>query len=320
MKKNSRTLKASIVMGILIASLFTAFLPTASAAAILHAQGNLKMEFDANAAKQTVTPLGAPIYIPINVSYLVSGIFAPAVVGIIGGRMPAMIELSVDQAPEWCTALVSPGIVSTEVSTSYKSAQAIVTLSVDENAPAFTQSKVRIKMHARTLRGLGCEISEVTFYDEIPFTPGYSPVISFTTPNGNFKEIGPGNTANFDIHVENLGNAPTEVTFKILNQPKGWSPNIISMTTLGAKVLGEETTKEIPFVVQPPYNFGYHNERQSFQVSLTPAYYRDPTLTGKEYVITFVVQSRGFSTPGFEMVFALTALVGLAFVTKKRQK
>jgi len=225
-------------------------------------------------------------------------------------------------------------------------------------------------MHARTLRGLGCEISEVTFYDEIPFTPGYSPVISFTTPNGNFKEIGPGNTANFDIHVENLGNAPTEVTFydeipftpgyspvisfttpngnfkeigpgntanfdihlenlgnaptevtfKILNQPKGWSPNIISMTTLGSKVLGEETTKEIPFVVQPPYNFGYHNERQSFQVSLTPAYYRDPTLTGKEYVITFVVQSRGFSTPGFEMVFALTALVGLAFITKKRQK
>ncbi|HEC81495.1 MAG TPA: hypothetical protein ENI42_03605 [Thermoplasmatales archaeon] len=320
MKKNLRALKASFVMGILIAGLFTAFLPTASAVALLPAQGNLKMEFDTDAAKQTVTPLGAPIYIPIKVSYLVSGIVAPAVVGIIGGRMPAMIELSVDQAPEWCTAIVSPGIVSTEVSTSYRSANATVTISVNENAPAFTQSKIRIKMHARALKGLGCEISEVTFYDEIPFTPGYSPVISFTTPNGNFKEIGPGSTANFNIHLENLGNAPTEVTFKVLNQPRGWSPNIISMTTLGSKVLGEETTKDIPFVVQPPYNFGYHNERQSFQVSLTPAYYRDPTLTGKEYIITFVVHSRGFSTPGFEMVFALTALIGVAFLAKRMEK
>ncbi|HID24905.1 MAG TPA: hypothetical protein EYP23_00340, partial [Thermoplasmata archaeon] len=286
MRKNLRILKASIVLGLLLTSLLSAFTPTASAAGILKGQGNLKMEFSAEDAAQLVIPLREPISVSINVSYLVSGVFAPLIAQIIGGRMPVMIELSVDETPDWCTAVISPGIVSTEVSTTYKSAKAVVRISANENAPAFTQSKVRIKMYARALRGLGCEVSEVTFYDEIPFTPGYSPVISFTTPQGNFKEVGPGTTAKFEIKLENLGNAPTEVAFKVLNQPKGWSPNIISMTTLGSKVLGEETTKTIPFVVQPPYSFGYHNERQAFQVSLIPAYYRDPSLTGKEYTIT----------------------------------
>jgi len=315
--KMLKHLKIYSIVFVVFFSLIASLFPSASAVKV--GQGQLKMEFDSAAAQQIVEPLGSPIYIPIKVSYLVSGVFAPFVAKLFSSRgIPVMIELSIEDAPKWCTAVITPGVISTDVSTSYRSTNATLVISVNENAPAFMQSKVRIKMHARPLQGFLFEVGEVEFSDEVPFTPGYSPVISFTTPQGNFKEISPGSTAKFNINIENLGNAKTEVTFKILSHPKGWSPNIISAVVLGAKNLGEETTMTVPFVVQPPYNFGYHNERQSFQVSLTPAYYRDPTLVGREYVLTFVVQNRGFSLPGFEITFVFLAIIIAMYISRRK--
>ena len=135
-------------------------------------------------------------------------------------------------------------------------------------------------------------------------------------------EIGPMDTAEFQIDITNLGNANTEVLCQVLDAPDGWSANIITNVVLGSKILGStgDTIQTIYFKIKPPYGFGYHNDRQQISVKLTPSYLWDPTLEGKEYQIDFVVQSRGFSTPGFELPLMAVALISIALIYKIRKK
>jgi len=322
MTKSFRTVKASIVMGILLISVFVAFMPSSSAG-IIKSSSNLKLEYDASALEENVQPLGGPRPVTINVGYLVSGIFAKQAVDFLAGRVPPMIELSVEETPSYATAWVEPNVVSPDMGTSWSTASATLWVSFKENVPARAEVTIKVKMHARSIPGILFEVTEATSYGDVSFTPGYLPIISVTTVTGNFKEISPGQTATFDIELENLGNAKTVVDFRILDIPKDWSPNIQSRVTLGAGVLGEDPKTTVQLVIQPPYGFGYHNDRETIRVEITPSYYGDPgapDVTGLPQIETFTVQSRGFSTPGFEAVFALFALIGVAFIVKKRKK
>ncbi|MEA2055825.1 MAG: PGF-CTERM sorting domain-containing protein [Candidatus Thermoplasmatota archaeon] len=318
MTKRLRPVKATIVMGILLFSIFVACMPS-STAGILPCNPYLKLEYDASKIEGDIMPLGGASSIPINVGYELASIFADQAVKWLGGKVVPSIELSVEGAPDYCTAWVEPNVVYPELSKNWKFAQANVWVSFKESAPARSEVKLRIRMHSNEITDIFFKIPEVTNYAEISFTPGYLPIIS-VTPQGNFKEISPGEVATFDINLENLGNAKTEVTFRVLNFPEGWSPNIISSTTLGTGVLGENAKSTIQLIVQPPYNFGYHNDRETIQIEIVPSYYGDPAMVGRTYTEMFTIQSRGFSTPGFEAIFAVFALAGIALIVKKRRQ
>lgn len=321
MTKNLRTIKASIVMGILFLSIFAILMPSTSAG-IIKSNGNLKLEYDAAALEEQVTPLGGPRPVTISIGYLVSGIFATQTVSILYGRVLPMIELSVEETPPYATAWVQPNVISPDMSTSWSTATATLWVSFKENVPARAEVTIRVKMHARAIPGVLFEVQEVISYADVSFTPGYLPIIS-VSPKGNFQEISPGEIATFDIEIENLGNAKTVVDFKILDIPEEWSPNIQSRVTLGAGVLGEDPKSTVQLVIQPPYGFGYHNDRETIRVEITPSYYGDPgdpEVTGMPQIETFTVQSRGFSTPGFEAAFVVFALMAVVIIFKKRHK
>jgi len=182
----------------------------------------------------------------------------------------------------------------------------------------------RVKAHANKVNGLLVEIPEIDSAVDVRVTPNYAALISIEEPKGNYKEIGPLDTADFDIKVTNLGNAPTEVTFEVINLPKGWSASIMEALTLGSAVAGGEdgSVKTATLRIKPPYSFGYHNDRQTIQVRVTPTYYRDASLIGKVYTLDFTVQSRGFSTPGFEgaLVFiAMMIFLGFVYYNKRKK-
>jgi len=298
MTKNLRTVKASIVMGILFLSIFAVLMPSTSAG-IIKSNGNLKLEYDASALEEQVTPLGGPRPVTISIGYLVSGIFATQTVSILTGRVLPMIELSVEETPSYATAWVEPNVISPDMSTSWSTATATLWVSFKENVPARAEVTIKVKMHASAIPGILFEVQEATSYADVSFTPGYLPIIS-VSPKGNFQEISPGEIATFDIEIENLGNAKTVVDFKILDIPEEWSPNI-----------------------QSPYGFGYHNDRETIRIEITPSYYGDPgdpDVTGMPQIETFTVQSRGFSTPGFEAAFVVFALMAVVIIFKKRHK
>jgi len=315
MAKHLRTVKATILVGILLISLSLAFVPSSSAG-LLKNTATLKLALtDSQAASEMVVPLGGAMNVDVQIGYLVSGLFATQAINLYQQRqIPASIHLSVEETPSFCTATIQPNVVTPEIKKGYSYDNATLRISFKEEAPAMGEVKIKIRMHADMIPGLLFQINEATFIGEIAFMPAYLPIIS-VTPQGNFLEISPGEVARFDIEIENLGNAKTVVDFTILNFPKDWSPNIISSTTIT-----EDGKTTIQLLVQPPYGFGYHNERETVQIKIVPSYFADATLIGREYVETFTIQSRGFSTPGFEVAFTFIALIGVGLLLKKRNK
>jgi len=278
MAKHLRTVKATILVGILLISLSLAFVPSSSAG-LLKNTATLKLALtDSQAASEMVVPLGGAMNVDVQIGYLVSGLFATQAINLYQQRqIPASIHLSVEETPSFCTATIQPNVVTPEIKKGYSYDNATLRISFKEEAPAMGEVKIKIRMHADMIPGLL--------------------------------------VARFDIEIENLGNAKTVVDFTILNFPKDWSPNIISSTTIT-----EDGKTTIQLLVQPPYGFGYHNERETVQIKIVPSYFADATLIGREYVETFTIQSRGFSTPGFEVAFTFIALIGVGLLLKKRNK
>lgn len=320
MKKNFKTVKTSIVFGLLLVSLFAVFTSNASAIKINAA---LKVEFDAKDIQQEVIPASQSVAIGLNIFYQYYGVGASYVSesSLLAGT-PAFVDLKIVSSPEWCTAVITPPIVVLTGGASFSDpASSAIILSVNENAPAFFQGTVRVAAHSTEISGGLWTIKEQTLEVDVPFQVGYSPAISFETPQGTYMQIAPLDTAEFAILVENLGNAQTEVLCRVLDVPKGWSANLITSVVLDSNALGgTNTEKTIYFKVKPPYGFGYHSERETISIELTPYYYRNPSLVGKTYQIDFVIESRGFSVPGFEIPLMAIALIGIALICKVKKK
>jgi len=329
MTKNLRAFKATIVLMILLLSSVFVVMPTGSAR-ILKLTPYLAIEYDVNQTNQVITPLQKKLNIELKVLYEVSGaaVTLPGVPEFLAEQQKAAINLEVDTSslPSYCSASIANPTVQAEISTQLKQAapNPVLTVSVNENAPGFMDFTVRVKAHANKVNGLLVEIPEIDSAVDVRVTPNYAALISIEEPKGNYKEIGPLDTADFDIKVTNLGNAPTEVTFEVINLPKGWSASIMEALTLGSAVAGGEdgSVKTATLRIKPPYSFGYHNDRQTIQVRVTPTYYRDASLIGKVYTLDFTVQSRGFSTPGFEgaLVFiAMMIFLGFVYYNKRKK-
>ncbi|MCK5636145.1 MAG: hypothetical protein KAH91_01895 [Thermoplasmatales archaeon] len=323
MTKNLRTFKASIVMGILLVSIFTIFMPSGSAA-LIKSQAHLQIE-PVNPAdlSQRVRPL-EPISIELRIRYSISGIFANRTITRFRNRnMPVQINLFVEKTPDFVSASFDRNSVAPIVGPGWISQDANLLVSFQENIPARGPVVIRVKMEAERVIGIIYEIEQKTQYAEIQVVPEYIPIID-ATPRKTYTEVSPGEAAEFEIDLENLGNAKTEFVFKIIDVPAGWIASIPANTFVGSAATGESPKKVITLLITPPYGFGYHNELQNIKISIQGQYFAgsgpDDWLQSDEYEHVFTVRSRGFSTPGFEAVFVLVALIGIAFVIKKRRK
>ncbi|RLF26440.1 MAG: hypothetical protein DRN01_04710 [Thermoplasmata archaeon] len=251
---------------------------------------------------------------------MINGLFADIVADTYTSHETHLyVNLYVEETPEWCTATISPPLIYMPITSTWHTESATVYLTLKENAPAFEQAKIKIRIRSDSV-GKHVIIPEGNTSLEIPFTTGYIPIISLNMPDGNYKIVNPQETATFTIDVENLGNEKTEITSKVLNTPEGWTVSILPTTVLDSKVRGGNPRKSIHLDVKPPYGFGYHEERQVIQVSITPSYYNDPTLRGEEHILSFIVLNRGFSTPGFETLFTMLAFIGIALVGRGRRQ
>jgi len=315
MTKNLRTVKASLILGILLFSLIAAFIPSTSAGLLKNNATIILEPEDPQALNDLVVPLEGPMSVGIKIGYLVSGVFASAAIQRFESmQVPAIISLEVDETPSWATATIEPNVVTPKIKLGYSYANATLKVSFKEDAPARGEVVITVRMRSDKISIPLFQINAKEQIGTITFTPDFLPIIS-VKPLNNFQEISPGEIATFDIEIENMGNAKTSVDFEILTFPEDWSPNIISSITIA-----ENSKKTVQLVIQPPYGFGYHNVRETIQIRVTPSYFADPSLTGRIYIETFTIQSRGFSTPGFEAILVFIALIGIAIIMKKQRK
>ncbi len=306
-----------ILFCILLISIVLAIIPTSGARPtdIYLCYSVIKFDFDSEAANDPFLPIDMVKEINATLEFYAEGYFAEEIVPTYDERLPAYIQLKVINKPEWCTVSLSPDFLKIVATTTGEHRNFTIIVKVDQNAHADAIGTIGIE--ARVSK-LGAIIGG-TFYTNISFRPGYLPLLKLTLPKNPISQIGPLETAIFDIDIENLGNAKTLLTSHIMNVPDDWTVTLQSSTVIGTSTIGDDPKKTIRLTVQPSNAFGYHNEREMIQISVTPSMFDDPMLKGDEYFLSFIVQSRGFSTPGFKAIITLVAIMFITIIIKNQR-
>lgn len=308
--------KACIVTGFVLVSALVAVLPTTSAGIIYNFQSVLTVTWG-NETQEPIVPRGELRTLTLVITHTVSrGTFGEGLLVTLTGALIS-IDVSIVDKPSWCTAIISKGTLSVTVQPdAVSTVQTTVTIQVANDAPANALGYVKVKATAEKTGVIAGYEDDFT----LNFIPAYKALISPTLQGSNSKVIGPLDTAVFPIDIENLGNARTVVFLNVVKIPTDWVAVIDSQVVLEE---GAGSTATAYLIVKPPRSFGYHNDEQTLQISLQPVKADNYSQKGEITYQTFLVQSRGFSIPGFETIvflaaFALTCL--LVASTRKRKQ
>jgi hypothetical protein len=315
MTKRFKTVKASIVTGVVLISVLFAVLPTASAGLIFNLQSVLTVSWSANQTEAPVVPRGALRSLDLSISHTVTrGVFGEGMIRVYANKV-IVINVEIVEVPTWVTATIAQGTLSTTVQPGETTfVKTSISLQVADNAPAFAQGYIKLKATAKKA-GL---IEGFTQDFTLTFLPDYKPLIQTTLPETNTKQIGPLDTAVFPIKITNLGNARTVVLLTVENVPKDWNAIVTDQIILEE---GNGSSNTAYLVIKPPKNFGYHNDERTITVTMQPVKYDDYSKKGETTTATFLVESRGFSTPGFESIAFIGALaVAFTIITFFRKR
>jgi hypothetical protein len=316
MTKKLKALKASIVTGVVLVSALIAVLPTTSAGPIFNLQSVLNVTWG-NETQQPLVPRGELRTLTLIITHTVAktALGTGALATLTGVLIP--INVKIIDTPSWCTATIEQGTLSVTVQPdTISTVETKLSIQVANDAPAYSLGYIKIKATAeKTSLIEGCE-NDVT----LNFIPAYKALISLSLPETNAKEIGPMDTAVLPINIANLGNARTIVLLDVTNVPEDWTAIITSQLLLEE---GSGSTGTAYLIVKPPKSFGYHNDEKTIKISMQPVDADDYSKKGEITYETFLVQSRGFSTPGFETIAffgALAMTLLIAAYTRKRKE
>jgi hypothetical protein len=332
MTKHLRTIKVSIIMGILLLSMIVSIVPSASAALITF-ESVLEVDYEEEVVNDAIfQPDGASVAVPITIKY--KAIVPPATVEIKTLRMlmygliipDVRVSLSIVDKPDWCTvALTNPNPYVSPFSNpvgDFSYGETSVVVATYKDAPSRPFNLVIKAETPSILRNrVGPNQAEINIY----FTPGYVPLINVYTTEPN-RIVTPQETVTFPIEITNLGNKETLVTARVVEYPEGWSPLLSQSQIIIPSVAesGSGTNKmEMSFSITPPYGLGWHNDLETITIEFTPQF--SPPMAGGNKTIgtpvpfSMTVRSRGISTPGFEVIPLIIALGIVTIILKKRK-
>ena len=271
---------------------------------------DLVLNIDEKAASAPFLPRDMIMRIPISLSLKFYGRYANEMAEYYD--IEALVHLQINSTPSWATASINPTLLLVPLSSEPVYTNISLNVKVDKDAIPFRQGLVGLKI---TVDKVGA-INQRTFEIPVAFTPGFLPMIRITIKD-NVKKINPMEMATFEIELENLGNGKTNIVSEVVDIPKGWKVKIPSSLILGTNVLSEDNKDKVTLVVKPDESFGYHDERKVINISLTPVYYDNMSLIGEKHILSFIVVSKGFSTPGFEATFTFILVLLVALIIGK---
>lgn len=316
MAKKIKSIKATLIVSILLCSTFIAVVPSVSAGplglGLLNLNSYVRVDWSANKTQNPIVPRGEMRQIDIDVTYGVTygSIFPPAVnllMNIYSGRQVNIMMRIID-TPEWCTATLKSGTLTTQISTTENTIPSVLTIRIDEDAPAYGAGYVTLEVSVD-------KVSWIEGYSKqfsLEFTPEYLPLVDANVDGQTSKNIGPLDNAVFPINIRNLGNSRTTV-FLDVDPPNNWIAVVTNQITIPTN--GNGTAY---LTVKPPKEFGWHYDREQIKISVTPARAENIQQQGETTFITVMVESRGFSTPGFESVIFIAAMMMVLLVMRKK--
>ena len=235
---------------------------------------------------------------------------------LYGSMVAPMQKISVEviNKPDWADITITQKDILTDIpfKGSPSTRTTTLVLSPYEEAPA--------QPYTITIRASCEKIGRVNGFDissDVVFTPSFVPTISIT-PESPTRTVGPREMINFKITVKNEANKKARVIPDITTSNNSkWNPTI--NPPFHDIAPGGEAT--FVFSVYSPYNFGWHNEIQTFKIDFTAQIFplREDAPVGGPYSIYLRVNNYGFSVPGFELVIFTIALIGIAFMVKRKR-
>jgi hypothetical protein len=309
-----------ILSSIVIFCLTFTLIPNTSAGIldrVYDCEYNLIITADEDAINNPFLPVDMVVQIPLVLELDFYGRYSEEMEPYYVGAATAIIDMFVNNTPSWASVTISPPSMELPLLSGEPAVgNATLNVKVDEEAIPFVDGIIDLRI---ICQGIGA-IDKRIFDKPITFYPGYLPFLKVNTED-TVERVSPQETARFDIEVENIGNAKTNVVTKVLNEPEDWHVEITSDLVLGTSAYGEDSKDTITLSVKPSYTAGYHNEREIIKVALTPVYYDNDSLSGEKYILSFIVQNRGFSTPGFEILpLFLAFIIVISILYKKHQK
>jgi hypothetical protein len=322
MDKKFQKTKMFIIFLILICSSLYIICPIGKSGPldqIYECKTDLIIEYNQSLLEEPIIPFSEPRSIPILVKARIFGPAADIVLDKIGGngKIKLNVDLSIDEVPEGCQASITPPIVQFPISGEFVAENATISITVNKDLPAASQKNVVVRMYLRRESNLKNLLTEVNITQEIPFVVGYYPKLSFVYIDGNVRDINPDETASFNFQIQNWGNGVTDVISDIVDLPEGWEAEMASSTVLGSEIVGGASNQTISLKVKPPVDFGYHEDRAIIKVSMVPKSKINYNDTGEPLYLYFIVQSRGFYAPGFEIIILFFAFIFVLFITWK---
>ena len=319
MKKTKKIINITITLLLILCLIFT-ISPTTPAKygdkfkEFFAANLVIGVDFNKTAAYEPLLPVDRVKQIEVYVSTDLSGLYVDDMWYIEEINTNAYENQSifgnikVNNTPSWCTATVFPNLnVPLNIKKDGFSREVTLVIAVDEDAPAFSQEEIELEI---TVGNIGSIVGG-TYTRKIQFIAGYLPLLDFNIPEKT-KSISPGEIADFQMNVENLGNAKTLLNIDVLDKPEGWTIGVPDKVEIN-------DSSTIILNVQGPISFGYHDEKESIRLKMVPAHFENTSVTGEEYIVSFIIQSRGFSTPGFGILGLFLAFT-IVFICSKKNR
>jgi hypothetical protein len=330
MKKPFQKVKISLLIGILLLSIFT-FSTIEPHSSTVSARNNyllsypsvISIEIDPASLEALNTPINidTALLVKLKIGYSVGVPQALLDMGLLGNlivfgstiRFPQMIHLEITGAPDWADiALLTPDIYISDYSNTplYANADMIITPYYD--APAVPKS-ITIRADAPA-KG---RVQEVSFTTMLNFQPEFIPQISVEVDQP-VRNAGPRQAINYKITITNKGNKEAIVKGVINNAPAEWA----ALLTPSQLPIGPGEESIMTFSITTPYNFGWHDDLRTFSISLTPERSppTNPPIAGTANIVQVSINSVGFAIPGFEAILLFAGLVILLGFMKIRKK
>jgi len=297
MKKSLRKFKASLVAGIIFASIFVLLVSSFSVNAKSGGRGTIIKIERTDHNNGTLSP-GKPVSFTFDVTY--------SLVPIIPITKPILyippttvhLDVSGNDYP-WITAVLDRSTLQMEPD---KSQKVTLTVSVTPEAPYIREHELKITATADpklTWAGSTCDISVTVTPDFLYFVGAYA--------ESNYAQISPPGSYKFPITIKNEATYTVKFYFETNNIPKGWAVTPPNSVPVSAKSEGK-----VYLTVTPPYEFGHHDETVSFTVDVYAEPF--PAPSGYMYELT-KVDTLNFQMKnlGFSMVISGAALSALIF-------
>ncbi len=331
MNKSFRALKASLIMLLLLVSTLIIFTPPVPATAKLVSYPSImSIEITEQSLEDLNNPISvdSTLTVQLKIGYAVSGpewVFnwiegengikaSIANIWLFGSLVvfPQLLHLEIEEEPDWADiSFLTSDVYIDDFSNNfvYTTADLIITPYYDApNRP----KTIKIKATAQPIG----RIEGLEFHQQLNFQPDYIPDIFIEVENPT-RQASPREAVNFKMNVKNLGNKETLVSGRIVDGPSNWAA-IISPAQFTIPPGAEYS---VTVSMTTPYDFGWHNELEKFSIEFTPQRSppsaSDPAGTPRQ--VDLRVNSVGFSTPGFEIIFVFAALVVTMALIKKRK-